>query len=145
MPLMADNLDIRNRSGQIPSDDDLFWPEAMRRVQLGMLQSAHWAATGVLALSLVSWTLVTAALLFGEIGEGILLWMLPLVLWTLSAVGALRVFTVRRYRYFANSPDSTQQAVTRIARKKIQQLYWSIGLWAFGVLFLLVAMFLEFA
>ncbi len=142
---MPNDLDIRARTGQIPSEDDLFWPEAMRQVQLGMLQSAHWAATGVLVLSFVSWSLVTGALLFGDVGEHLVFWLIPMIAWTLSAIGALRVFTVRRYRYFANSPDSTQQAVARIARKKIQQLYWSIGLWAFGVLFLILALFLEFA
>ncbi len=138
------DLDIRtNRQGQIPSEDDLFWPEAMRQIQLGMMQSAHWAATGLLALNLVAWTLVVGALLFGDIGEDLIFWLIPVFLWTLSSVGALRVYTVRRYRYFANSPDSTQQAVTRIARRKIQHLYWSIGLWAFGVLFLILALFLE--
>lgn len=139
------DLDIRNgRAGQIPTDEDLFWPDAMRQVQLGMLQSAHWAATCLLALILVSWAVVCAALLFGEVGEEFVFWVIPMILWTLAAIGALRVFTVRRYRYFANSPDSTQQAVTRIARKKLQQLYWSTGLWAFGVLFLVLALFLEF-
>ena len=140
------DIDIRNtRAGQTPTEDDLFWPEAMRQVQLGMLHSTHWAATGVLALSLVSWTLVTGALIFGEAGEEIVLWLVPIILWTLSAIGSLRVFTARRYRYFANSPDSTRQAVTRIARKKIQQLYLAIALWAFGVLFMILALFLEFA
>lgn len=138
--------DIRNgRQGQTPTDDDLFWPEAMRQVQLGMLHSTHWAAFGVLALSLVSWTLVTGAVIFGEAGEDIVLWVAPLILWTLSAIGSLRVFTARRYRYFANSPDSTRQAVTRIARKKIQQLSWAIGLWALGVVFMILALLLEFA
>ena len=142
---MSADLDIRSgRNGQIPTDEDLFWPEAMRQVQLGMLQSAHWAATCLLALVLVSWALVCAVLLFDDVDEYLVFWMIPLILWTLSAVGALRVFTVRRYRYFANSPDSTQQAITRIARKKLQQLYWSIGLWAFGVLFLVLALLLEF-
>ena len=139
------DLDIRPRNGQMPTEDDLFWPEAMRQVQYGMIQSAHWAAAGVLALSLVSWALVTGAIIFGEAGEDVIFWIVPIVLFTLSAIGALRVFTARRYRYFANSPDSTRQAVTRIARKKIQQLYWSIGLWSFGVLFLIVALLLEFA
>lgn len=143
---MPNDLDIRNtRIGHTPTEDDLFWPEAMRQVQLGMLHSAHWAATGVLALSLVSWTLVAGAVIFGEAGEQVVFWIIPIILWTLSAIGALRVFTARKYRYFANSPDSTQQAVTRIARKKIQQLYWSMGLWAFGVLFMILAMILEFA
>jgi hypothetical protein len=143
---MPNDLDIRsNRHGQTPTEDDLFWPEAMRQVQLGMLQSTHWAAAGVLALSLVSWTLVTGAVIFGEAGEEIVFWIIPIILWTLSAIGALRVFTARRYRYFANSPDSTRQAVTRIARKKIQQLYLATGLWAIGVLFMVLALFLEFA
>jgi len=143
---MPNELDIRtNRHGQTPSEDDLFWPEAMRQVQLGVLQSTHWAAAGVLALSLMSWTLVTGAVIFGEAGEEIVFWIIPIILWTLSAIGALRVFTARRYRYFANSPDSTRQAVTRIARKKIQQLYLAIGLWAIGVLFMVVALLLEFA
>jgi len=148
---MPSDLDIHiNRHGQTPTDDDLFWPQAMRHVQLGMMQSAHWAATGLLVLNLVAWSLVAAALLFGAVGDDtvgvdVVFWLVPMLLWTLSAIGALRVFTVRRYRYFANSPDSTQQAVTRIARRKIQHLYWSIGLWAFGVLLLIVALFLEFA
>ncbi len=143
---MPNDLDIRGtRHGQSPTEDDLFWPEAMRQVQLGMLQGAHWAAFGVLAISLVSWTLVTGALIFGEAGEEIVFWIIPIVLWTLSTIGALRVFSARRYRYFANSPDSTRQAVTRIARKKIQHLYWSIGLWAIGVLFMILALLLEFA
>ncbi len=138
------DLDIRNgRCGQIPTEEDLFWPEAMRQVQLGMLHSTHWAATGLLALNLVAWTVVCAAMLFGDVDESLVFLLIPLVIWTASAVGALRVFTVRRYRYFANSPDSTQQAITRIARKKLQQLYWSIAFWILGVLFLVVALLLE--
>lgn len=140
---MPNELDIRARQGEIPTDEDLFWPQAMRQVQLGMLASAHTAAGGLLALSLVAWALVVAALLYGAVGEELVLWLVPLGLWSLSAIGALRVFIVRRYRYFANSPDSTRQAVARIARKKIQQLYAAIALWAFGVLFLLLALLLE--
>lgn len=137
---MSADLDIRSRHGQIPTEDDLFWPQAMRQIQLGMMQSAERAATGVVALSLFSWLLVSAALIFGALAGD--MWLLSLLFWTFSAVVALRVFIVRRYRYFANSPDSTQQAVMRIARKKIQHLCWSIGLWVFGVLFLVLALFL---
>ncbi len=137
------NLEIRaNRQGQIPGDDDLFWPQAMRRVKLGMLGDAQWAATAVLVLDLIGWTLVAAALLFASAGN-VSWFVLPLVFWTASMMWALRVFTVRRYRYFANSPDSTQQAVARIARKKIQHLYWAIALWAAGAVALIMALVYE--
>ena len=137
------NIEIRtNRQGQIPGDDDLFWPQAMRRVKLGMLSDAQWAATAILVLDLVGWALVAAALLFSAVGE-VNWFVLPLVFWTASILWALRVFVVRRYRYFANSPDSTQQAVARIARKKIQHLYWAIALWAAGAMALIVALINE--
>jgi hypothetical protein len=137
------NIEIRtNRQGQIPGDDDLFWPQAMRRVKLGMLADALWAATVVVVLDLIGWALVAGALLFAAVGEAA--WfVLPLVFWTASILWALRVFTVRRYRYFANSPDSTQQAVARIARKKTQHLYWAIALWAAGAAALLLALVFE--
>lgn len=143
---MAD-LDVHPRVGQVPSDDDLYWPAAMRQVQVDIMSAAHKAAHGVLALDVIGWLLVSLALFFGISGRGtgvlaVAVWLLPLVFWSLSALWALRVFTVRRYRYFANSPDSTREAVMRIARKKTQHLYWSIGLWAVGVASFIVAVVL---
>ena len=146
------SIDLKaGRDGSIPTDDDLFWLAAMRQVQTQAIAAAHWAAAGVLAASLAGWILVAAALIYGATawaarattGE-VVLWIVPLVLWTLAALWALRVFSFRRYRYFSNSPDSAQQAITRIARKKTRYLHWAIGFWTTGALALIVVLILEF-
>jgi hypothetical protein len=137
------------KAGSMPTDDDLFWPEAMREVQAGMMRSAQTAAAWVIAWALVGWTVVVVGLITGAVGRmppaaiSLILWLLPLVWWSLAAIWALRVFSVRRYRYFANSPDSAHKAIMRIGRKKTEHLYWAGGLWAAGVLSLLCAVVYE--
>ena len=137
------------RAGSMPTDDDLFWPEAMREVQAGVMRSSQTAAAWVIAWSLVGWTVVAVGLITGTIGRtppvaiSLTLWLLPPVWWSLAAIWALRVFSVRRYRYFANSPDSAHKAILRIGRKKTRHLYWAGGLWAAGVLSLLGAVVYE--
>ena len=128
------------RPGIVPSEDDLFWPAAMREVQTGVLRSAQIAAVVIIAWAMVGWAVVLTALILGVgalatlNGLGITMWLMPLFWWSLSGVWALRVFTVRRYRYFSNSPDSTRKAIERIGRRKTEHLYWAVGFWAAGVL-----------
>lgn len=143
-------LDLKSgRDGSLPTDDDLFWLAAMRQVQMQSITASHWAAAGVLAASLAGWFVVTIGLVYAAIhgtaqAASVKFMIVPLVLWSLSIVLSLRVFSLRRYRYFANSPDSAQQAITRIARKKSRHLHWAIGLWAAGAVVLIVALILDF-
>jgi ABC-type spermidine/putrescine transport system permease subunit I len=73
-------------------------------------------------------------------GVGVVIWLMPLFWWSMAAVWGIRVFTVRRYRYFSNSPDSTRKAIERIGRRKAEHLYWAVGFWAAGVLTTLCAL-----
>ena len=134
------------RPGIVPSEEDLYWPAAMREVQTGLLRSVQIAAALIIAWALVGWTVVLTGLImrvgaFAALnGLGIAMWLLPLVWWSLSGIWALRVYTVRRYRYFSNSPDSTRKAIERIGRRKAEHLYWAAGFWAAGVLATLCAL-----
>lgn len=137
------------RDGFLPSDDDLFWLAAMRQVQMQAILATHWAAVGVLAASLAGWFVVTIGLVYAAIhgpaqAASFEFMIVPLILWSASIAMALRVFSLRRYRYFANSPDSAQQAITRIARKKSRHLHWAVGLWVAGALVLIVALIADF-
>jgi hypothetical protein len=64
---------------------------------------------------------------------------MPLLLWAAAFLWSVRVFGIRRYRYFANSPDSARQAIVRIGRRKADQLFWAAGFWAAGILTVVVA------
>jgi len=130
------------RPGLVPTEDDLFWVAAMREVIAGATRSSQWAALAIGAASLFGLTaLLLARILSGP--QGILtqiLWIMPLLLWSASLVWSARVFGIRRYRYFANSPDSSRQAIVRIARRKADQLYWVTGFWVAGMITAVVAL-----
>ena len=137
------------RPGTVPTEDELFWPAAMRKVQTGLVTSTQSAAKALLSWALVGWTVVVVALISGVVGRtdsdsiGLVIWLLPLGWWTLTAVWALRVFTIRRYRYFSNSPDSAHKAIERLTRKKTEHMYWATGLWAAGMISLICAIIYE--
>lgn len=130
------------RPGLVPTDDDLFWVSAMREVIAGATRSSQWAALAIATASVFGLTaLLLARMLAGP--PGILtqiLWIVPLVLWSGSLVWSARVFGIRRYRYFANSPDSSRQAIIRIARRKADQLYWATGFWVAGMITAVIAL-----
>ncbi|MBD3298149.1 MAG: hypothetical protein GF341_05795 [candidate division Zixibacteria bacterium] len=130
--------------GQVPTDDDLYWVGAMRTVFVDSMRSTHTSAIAILCASLLGWGLVAAMLLFGghrAANYGLLVWIVPLFIWSVSIVWSLRVLSTRRYRYFSNSPDSAHQAIVRIARRKFRHLYTAVVVWAAGV----VAFVLAFA
>jgi hypothetical protein len=134
------------KPGAIPTDDDLYWVGAMRKIVVGSLRDGHHAALAVLVCALAGWVLVAAALVFRGLPEtaiGVVVWLLPLFWWTGAIAWALRVFSLRRYRYFANSPDSSQNAVARITRRKSDQLFWAIACWVAGVIALACALLSE--
>lgn len=136
------------KPGLVPTDDDLYWVGAMREVFAGSMRTGQQAALGVLVCSLACWMLVAAALIFGygpAHATGVIVWLLPVMWWTGSIVWALRVFSLRRYRYFSNSPDSSQKAIVRIARRQADQLFWAIACWAAGVLAFVCALLSEVA
>jgi hypothetical protein len=130
------------RPGLVPTEDDHFWVAAMRDVIAGATRSSQWAALAIGAASLFGLTaLLATRILVGP--PGILtqvLWIVPLLLWSASLVWSARVFGIRRYRFFANSPDSSRQAIIRIARRKADQLYWATGFWAAGMLTAVIAL-----
>jgi hypothetical protein len=140
---------LETRQGAIPTEDDLFWPAAMRDIQIGLVRSSQTAAVGVLIAALIGWATVVVGLVAGMVAHTepvavcLTMWLLPLAFWSLAVIWTLRVFSVRRYRYFANSPDSTQKAVERIGRKKMEHLYWAVGFWVAGVLSLICALIYE--
>ncbi|HEX9750944.1 MAG TPA: hypothetical protein VGB22_06655 [candidate division Zixibacteria bacterium] len=133
------------KPASVPTQDDLYWLEAMRQIRTGVMRSAEVAALGVLAWSVLGWLAVVLGLIFGPLALSgataarVIMWLSPMIWWALSGLWALRVLLVRRYRYFANSPDSSRRAIERITRRKIEDLYWAIGLWAAGVISLLCA------
>lgn len=138
------------KPGFVPTDDDLYWVGTMRTVIVDTIRSAHTAALMIVVASLAGWVIVAAALAFDaapgiwQSNAGFLLWILPVIAWSGSIVSALRVFSVRRYRYFANSPDSARQAIVRIAHRKNRELHWAIGFWVAGVVMFLIALLYGF-
>ncbi len=138
------------KPGFVPTDDDLYWIGTMRTVVVDTIRTGHTAAMLVIIAALAGWILVATALAF-DAAPGIwksstvvLIWMIPLVAWSVAIFYALRVFSVRRYRYFSNSPDSARQAIVRIARRKNRALHWAIGFWAGGVMMFLIALLYGF-
>ena len=134
------------KPGFVPTDDDLYWIGTMRTVIVDTMRTGHTAALMVVITALTGWILVAAALAFDaapglwKSGIGAVVWMIPLIAWSGAIFCALRVFSVRRYRYFSNSPDSARQAIVRIARRKNRALHWAIGLWVAGVVTFLFAL-----
>jgi hypothetical protein len=125
------------RPGSVPTDDDLYWIGAMREVFAGSMRTGQQAALAVLGCALAGWMLVAASMVFGKRPAtpiGLVVWLLPIVWWTGSITWALRVFSLRRYRYFSNSPDSARKAIVRIAHRQADQLFWAIACWVAGVL-----------
>ena len=138
------------KPGFVPTDDDLYWIGTMRSVIVDTIRTGHTAALMVVITSLAGWILVAAALAFDaapglwKSGTGAVVWMIPLIAWSGSIFFALRVFSVRRYSYFSNSPDSARQAIVRIARRKNRALHWAIGCWVAGVVTFLIAILYGF-
>ena len=125
------------KPGFVPTDDDLYWIGAMREVFAGAMRTGQQAAMAVLICALGGWLLVAASLTFGDKPVstiGMIVWLLPIAWWTGSIAWALRVFSLRRYRYFSNSPDSARKAIVRIARRQADQLFWAIACWVAGVM-----------
>jgi hypothetical protein len=132
-----DNGDAR--PGFPPTREDLFWVDAMRRVLFDSMAGMHRAATIV--------TIFAGAGLFGYLGWLVSPWaaavrggyalrliaLVPAILWAVAAYFGLLTFLVRRYRFFANSPDSSRLAFRRIARKKAQHLFRAYVFWFAGV------------
>ena len=125
-----------HKHGFVPTGDDLYWVGAMREVFSGSMRTGQQAALAVLVCALAGWLLIAAAMTFGNRPTnaiGMIVWLLPVLWWTGSITWALRVFSLRRYRYFSNSPDSAQKAIGRIARRQADQLFWAIACWVAGV------------
>ena len=138
----ADNNDAR--PGFPPTREDLFWVETMRRLVVDSMSGLHRAAVLMTVLSgggllaylgwlLSPWVTVTAR---GSVGRILLL--APAILWALAVLYGAAVLLLRRYRYFANSPDSSRLAFQRINRRKEAFLFRAFVLWAAGVAAVLV-------
>jgi len=140
--MTSDTDDVR--PGFPPTREDLFWLEAMRRVLFDSLAGMERAAamltalSGVGLLGYLGWLLSpwSALRLAGAVNRAIAL--LPAVLWAAAIFFGAMVFLVRRYRFFANSPDSSRLAFRRITRKKGKYLYRALAFWFAGVLAVLV-------
>jgi hypothetical protein len=131
------------KPGYVPTDDDLYWVGAMREVFTGSMRTGQQAALLVLICSLAGWLLIAASMTFGARPAtlvGLIVWLLPVFWWTGSITWALRVFSLRRYRYFSNSPDSSRKAIVRIARRQSDQLFWAIACWIAGVVSFICAL-----
>lgn len=129
--------------GQVPTDDDLYWVGAMRQVFVDSLRAMHLSALAVFTAALAGWIIILLALIYADAvndAPSLLIGVLPLLAWSLSAVWSLRVLSIRRYRYFANSPDSTRQAIMRIARRKKRQLTEAIVFWCIGIVAFMAAL-----
>ncbi|GAB4327947.1 MAG: hypothetical protein Kow0074_23580 [Candidatus Zixiibacteriota bacterium] len=129
--------------GQIPSDDDLYWVGAMRQVLVDSLSAMHVGALAVFTAALAGWIIIMLALIFSDPARdlpSLVVGVVPMLAWSLSALWSLRVLSVRRYRYFANSPDSARQAIVRIARRKKRHLTGAIVFWCAGIVAFLVTL-----
>jgi hypothetical protein len=129
--------------GQVPTDDDLYWVGAMRQVFVDSLRTMHLSALAMFAASIIGWTIVICALIYADAFDDVpslVIGLLPLAAWSVSSVWSLRVLSIRRYRYFANSPDSARQAIMRIARRKKRQLTETIIIWCIGIVAFMAAL-----
>jgi len=138
----SDNCDVR--PGFPPTRGDMFWLEAMRRVVFDSMAGLQHAATVLTALSGVgllgylAWLLSPWSKTSMNGAAGKLLALVPAVMWTMATCFGALVFLVRRYRFFANSPDSSRLAFRRITRKKARYLYRAFAFWLAGVLAVLL-------
>jgi len=139
-----DNGDAR--PGYPPTREDLFWVDAMRRILFDSMSGMHRAATIIAVLA--------GAGLLGYLGWLLSPWMnivrssythrlvalLPAILWAVALYYGSSVFLVRRYRFFANSPDSSRLAFRRLVRTKARHLFRAFVFWFAGVAALIVFM-----
>ncbi len=145
MSLAASETD-NIRQGFPPTREDLFWVETMRQVYTDSMTRAHHVATlmlilaGAGTLGILFWSLISGAVARSRTTWQWIPIIVPCVLWGVSSVYGLRTFLIRRYRYFANSPDSSRLAFKRIVRRKIRNAVWSFVFWLAGVGALLIAM-----
>ncbi len=131
------------RQGYPPTREDLFWVETMRQIYADSMTQAHQVALIFLILSGVGILGVLFWLMAGGKYDDHLFrhWLSvvgPCLLWGVSSVYGLRTFLIRRYRYFANSPDSSRLAFKRIVRRKIRNAIWSFIFWLAGAAVLLM-------
>jgi len=138
----TDNNDAR--PGYPPTREDTFWVEAMRRVLFDSMAGMERAATiisllsGVGLLGYLGWLLSPwgAGRAHGILGRVVVL--VPAVLWAGAVFYGVSAFLVRRYRYFANSPDSSRLAFRRINRRKASYLNRAFVFWFAGVVAVLI-------
>ena len=138
----SDNAE--GRPGYPPTREDMFWVDAMRRVLFDSMSGMHNAAviitslSGIGLLGYLGWLLSP----WGAVGESELfrrlIVLLPAVLWAVAGFYGSLVFLVRKYRYFANSPDSARLAFRRISRKKAKYLYRAFVFWFAGILAVMI-------
>ena len=133
-----DNNDAR--PGFPPTREDLFWVEAMRQLLIDSMSGIHRAAAiitilaGVGLLAYLGWLLSPWVATRAQGVTGRIVILAPAVLWVVAVFYGMLVFLMRRYRYFANSPDSSRLAFQRINRKKASYLFRAFTFWAVGVL-----------
>ncbi len=128
------------RPGFPPTREDVFWVDTMRQVLFDSMTGMQKAAMlicwlgGVGLLGYLAWLLSPWCAIHSDGYSMRLLVLSPVVFWTLAVFHGALVFLVRRYRYFANSPDSSRLAFRRINRRKRRYLYRAFALWFLGVL-----------
>lgn len=143
----VDNNDAR--PGFPPTREDVFWVEAMRQLLVDSMSGLHRAAAIITALSglgllaYLGWLLApwNAAISRGMTAR--LIPLVPAVLWAVAIYYGISVFLMRRYRYFANSPDSSRLAFQRLNRRKARYLFRAFAFWAAGVAMVLVIVLLR--
>jgi len=136
------------RPGFPPTREDQFWVGAMRQVVVDSMSGIHHAAMIVTLLSGIGllgylvwllWLLTSERTAHSAIKS--LCILLPAVLWLASVLFGTMALLIRRYRYFANSPDSSRLAFRRINRRKASYLNRALVCWTAGVLAVLLMVF----
>ncbi len=137
-----------DRPGYPPTREDLFWVGAMRQVVVDSMSGVHHAAlvltvlAGSGVLGYLVWLLWLVSVRPHPGPARLVFVSLPVVLWSAAVFFGVLALLIRRYRYFANSPDSSRRAFQRINRRKARYLIRAFICWFAGVVVILAAVFL---
>jgi len=107
------------------SSNDEFWLKQMQEMTASSIKSIEEAGKQLISMITVMQGIYTAVLAFSGIKKipessitAALIYISPIFLWLTSLFFALRVFKTKKYHYYSNSPDSTQNTFQEIAAYK---------------------------
>lgn len=115
--------------GMLITEEEEFWIKRMREVASDSIKSIEEAGKQLIGIITVMEGIYAAVLAFSGIKVipkgnmlAAVIYISPVFLWLISLFFALRVFKTQRYHYYSNSPDSSKQAIQKIADFKHKNL-----------------------